>query len=155
MAFEVNRQGILGDINLEIARHETLLADLRNIAAGRLPIEAELGTAPLLDLWTMGTAPVPILVGDVHGHPLLRGPVIRTTDIQVFAPELGWARTLSRFYRLGRPVLPSPRQARSAGLLARRRPVGVGRGAAVARAWAPGRLDLPKVTEGHLRAWRS
>ena len=104
MTLEVNRRGILGDIHPEIARYEALVTDLRNIAAGKLPTEADLGTAPLLDMWAMGTAPVPILVGAVHGHPVLRGPVIRTTDIQVFAPELGWARTLSRFYRLERPV---------------------------------------------------
>ena len=104
MAFQVSRQGILGDICREIARYEALLADLRNIAAGRLPTNPELETAPLLDFWEMDTAPVPILVGVVQGHPLLQGPVIRTTDIQVLAPELGWARTLSRFYRLGRLV---------------------------------------------------
>ena len=101
MAFQVTCQGILGDVHRDIARYEALLADLRNIAARRLPTEIDLETAPLLDFWEMDTAPV---VGVVHGHPLLQGLVIRTTDIQVFAPELGWARTLSRFYRLGRPV---------------------------------------------------
>jgi len=29
--------------------------------------------------------------------------MITTTDLWMFAPDLGWARTLSRFYRLGTP----------------------------------------------------
>ena len=45
----------------------------------------------------------PCLLGDIQGHPLLRGPRIETSELWAFAPELGWARTMSRFYRLGRP----------------------------------------------------
>ena len=104
MAFQVNRRGILGDIQFEIARYEALLADLRNIATGRLPTEADLQTAPVLDRWMMDTALVPSFAGAVHGHPLRQGLVTRTTDIRVFAEELGRAQTLSKFYRLGQPA---------------------------------------------------
>ncbi|WP_363321399.1 DUF6634 family protein [Parvibaculum sp.] len=43
------------------------------------------------------------LQGKVTGHPLLGVTTAVTSDLCVFAPDLGWARTLSRYYRLGSP----------------------------------------------------
>ncbi len=98
MTIEVNRRGILGDTD----RHERLHADLWAIAQRRRPTGTEIGSVPLLDLRVIDLLPVPILTDAVSGHPCFRGPVIRTSALQVSAPELDWARSLSRFYRLGR-----------------------------------------------------
>ena len=47
--------------------------------------------------------PMLCFVGICTDHPRLRGPVVATTDVWVTAEDLGWCRTLGRFYRLGSP----------------------------------------------------
>ena len=94
---------ILGDIAYEIARLEALAADLDRLGSGIMPGPAELASAPLLDRYVRATRPVPCLVGECRDHPRLGGPLVFTTDLWVFAPELGWCRTLGRYYRLGSP----------------------------------------------------
>lgn len=42
------------------------------------------------------------LAGEVSGHPQLHGS-ITTSALIVLDPGLTWARTMSRFYRLGSP----------------------------------------------------
>lgn len=101
----------IGAANREIERLSTLIADLRRIAAGDLPTEADLRDALFLDHWAVAARPVHCLVGRVVGHPTLTGPTVRTSDIWAIAPTLGWARTLSRTYALGRPH-PSPLSVR-------------------------------------------
>ena len=103
MPIFVGREGIRGDIFQNIARVEQIAADLELIARGELPSEHALSSAPFIDAWKVVLRPVPCLVGICGDHPRLNGPVVTTTDLWVFAPDLGWARTLSRFYRLGTP----------------------------------------------------
>tara|TARA_E500000318_G_scaffold81496_1_gene76760 strand:+ start:10374 stop:10718 length:345 start_codon:yes stop_codon:yes gene_type:complete len=86
---------------LEIERLERLLADLKRIRDGDLPSKAELTEAPLIDEYAVAERTFPVLQGYVHGHPALGTTWCRTTELWVIAPDLGWVRTLSRFYRLG------------------------------------------------------
>lgn len=84
---------------------ERLLIDLRLIAdnAGRSSLD--LRSAPLLDQWTIGFLPAPCLTGLVTGHPNLADNArVTTSQLVMFEPSKNWARTLSRFYRLGAPV---------------------------------------------------
>ena len=105
MPIFVGREGIRGDIFHNIAKVERLAADLDVIAPGELPSERDLSSAPFIDAWTVALRPVPCLVG-FRGNPFrLNGPMVTTTNLWVFAPDLDWARTLSRFYRL---VTPRP-----------------------------------------------
>lgn len=92
----------------EIGRLERLLADLKAMRNGRAPSGPELAEAPILDRYLQGVRPVPCLVGEASGHPTLQGVgrLIYTSDLWVHAPEAGWARTLSRWYRLGRMAGP-------------------------------------------------
>lgn len=106
----VSSRGILGDVSTEIARLEGLLADFERVGSGRLPAQTELDQAPLLDPFTFSTRELPCLIGGNHRHPLLRGPLIRTSELVMFAPELGWARTINRLYRLGQLVTPGTGQ---------------------------------------------
>ncbi|WP_378951240.1 DUF6634 family protein [Mesorhizobium sp. ANAO-SY3R2] len=48
----------------------------------------------------------PCLAGLSSGHPKLPGTQrpIRTSDVWLVSQDWGWARTLSRWYRLGRPA---------------------------------------------------
>jgi hypothetical protein len=99
----VGHHGIVGDLQGEIARLDNLLADLRHLAKGHMPTERNIGAAPVIEHWAEATRPEPCLVGRMVGHPDCVGPLSVTSGVWVYAPDFGWARTLSRFYRLGRP----------------------------------------------------
>ncbi|TXH35605.1 MAG: hypothetical protein E6Q98_15025 [Rhodospirillaceae bacterium] len=88
----------------EIARLEALTADLRRILEGEGPTAADLKDAPFLNGWQHATRPLTCLTGMVEGHPDLgTGRYIRTSVLWSIDPAEGWARTFSRFYRLGKP----------------------------------------------------
>ncbi len=68
------------------------------------PSPTELSTAPLLEGWCAASIdPTPRLFGRVTGHPRIREHA-RTYTSPYFQvnPGQGWARTWSRYYRLGR-----------------------------------------------------
>lgn len=96
-------RGLGAALEFEIARLESLCADLRRIADGLGPTAADLASAPWLDEYVQVVRGVPCLVGKQTGHPICKGEHIVTSEVWAIAPALGWARTLSRFYRLGRP----------------------------------------------------
>ena len=104
MTIIVGHDGAPEDLDDIIGRLEGLAVDLRRIARREAPTSTELGSAPIVDNWMIDARPRPCLVGDLHGHPTLRGPMVRTSEVWAIAPDQGWARTLSRFYRLGRPI---------------------------------------------------
>lgn len=84
------------------ARHRRLADDLERIAGGNHPDADELRHAPLLTEWRLCLAPGPHLVGIVHGHPVIPDRhVCRTSELFTLDPKSGYARTRSRFYRLG------------------------------------------------------
>ncbi|RJL06024.1 ATP-dependent Lon protease [Paracoccus aestuarii] len=70
------------------------------------PKPEDLAQAPLAELWIAlvkdGTD-LPVLWGYVTGHPLLGDRFIRTSPLIGLSREAGWARTFSRWYRLGEP----------------------------------------------------
>ena len=101
MPIFVGCEGIRGNILHNVARVEQLAADLELIARGEFPSDQNLSSAPVIDAWMVALRPVPCLIGTCSNHPRLNGPVVTTTDLWVFAPDLGWAKTLPRFCRLG------------------------------------------------------
>jgi hypothetical protein len=95
-------QDNLDDLADAARRAQSLADDLRRMAAGDLPTPAELESAPLIDGWSLSFRPETCLVGTIYGHPslgLMRPGM--TTAVEAFAPNLGWVRTASRFFRLG------------------------------------------------------
>lgn len=72
------------------------------------PGAEELAAAPLLERWSLARVRGDIglaLVGSVTGHPRLGDrPAIVTSELIAMDPGHTWARTRSRFYRLGRPA---------------------------------------------------
>ena len=87
-------------------RLASLHADLAAVADGRLR-PADLNTdAPLLDGWAIAQVAVPCLVGLSQGHPRLPGDrrPIGTSQLWLMSDDMCWARTHSRWYRLGRPA---------------------------------------------------
>lgn len=99
MTIIVTRTGVEGDLRIELERLENLLADLRHLAKGHLPAGKNLEAAPFLDAWTQVTRPEPCLTGRMLGRQIRV-----TSGIQVMSAELGWVRTSSGFYRLGREL---------------------------------------------------
>lgn len=79
-----------------------LLDDLRELRADGSPRAEHLRAAPRIERWSLGLLPTPCLLGTAFGHPLLgSGRHVHTSMLILIDPEAGWARTLSRFYRLG------------------------------------------------------
>lgn len=97
-----NRSGASSRLQYEIQRLERLLKDLKAIQAGSGPSADELAEAPVFDQYVILRRPVPCLAGEVLGHPRLPGGPTISSDLWVIDPEAGWARTLSRYYTLGR-----------------------------------------------------
>ena len=92
--------------DLELARLSAMVADMEAIRRGTPPEDLSQGKAPWLDRWTIAVRPVPCLAGLSSGHPKLPGDnrLIGTSDLWLMANDWTWARTLSRWYRLGRPA---------------------------------------------------
>lgn len=102
MTILVSPSGRLSQINEHLDRLRRLLADVEALAAGHGPNAATLADAPELANWALAAHATPCLVGEFLGHPKIRyGQTGKTSDLWILAPSYGYARTLSRFYRLG------------------------------------------------------
>jgi len=89
----------------QLARLIALADDMREIRSG-VPPERLATDPPILERWMLANRPAPCLAGLSLGHPLLPGEArpIATSDLCLIADDHSWARTLSRWYRLGRPA---------------------------------------------------
>ena len=104
MTFLIDGQGITGDAAGTAERLQRLADLLTRLAVGQPPSQPELLNAPFLTNWRLATRPALCLIGHCRDHPLRRGPRVVTSDVWVHGPDLGWSRTMSRFYRLGEPA---------------------------------------------------
>jgi hypothetical protein len=86
----------------EVDRLQRLATDLMMLADGHFNVSQK---APVLNNWIRTSRNATCLAGEVSDHPNLpgNGRLIITSDLCVIAEELGYARTISRWYRLGRP----------------------------------------------------
>lgn len=102
------RQGRPDDslLEAETARIKRLASDMERILEGILPEAVATEEPPLLDRWILGNRLSPCLVGLSTGHPTLVGAnrAIATSNVWLMSDDMTWARTLSRWYRLGRPA---------------------------------------------------
>lgn len=90
----------------ELGRLASLVADMEALRLGAFPESLTKDEAPILDRWVVAQRPIPCLAGLASGHPLLfgSGRLIGTSDLWLMSADQTWARTLSRWYRLGRPA---------------------------------------------------
>ena len=89
-------------------RLKASLVDLERLQAGWVPATADLLNTPLLQHWCCygpGFASQTVLIGAVTAHPLLPDGRRVATSLLLALDIRGlrWARTVSRFYRLGEP----------------------------------------------------
>lgn len=92
--------------DFQTARLLALADDMERVRCG-VPPEVMAGdAAPILDRWILAQRIVPCLAGLSTGHPRLVGQdrLIATTDLWLLSEDRAWARTLSRWYRVGRPA---------------------------------------------------
>lgn len=80
---------------------EEILKAIADVERG--PTDEELSNAPYVNhyrLETIGKSAQQIY-GRVQDHPTIDDPYVTTTPLFGFDPDEGWARTRSRWYRLG------------------------------------------------------
>lgn len=86
-------------------RLRELADDIEAIEEGIAPSQQDLLSAPVLTGWSKVAHQVPVIAGFVAGHPSIKNLIMTS---QVYASDgQTWARTLSRWYRLGRPIDPT------------------------------------------------
>ncbi|NTF88713.1 hypothetical protein G6L46_16405 [Agrobacterium rhizogenes] len=83
---------------------QQLSDDLRSVEAG-ITHTLSLHTAPILEAYQMYSRRTACLSGYVFGHPSLGDSrEIMTSQLMYMDTEVGIARTINRWYRLGRPA---------------------------------------------------
>lgn len=99
------RQGLV--FQLQLARFAALVSDMEKIKEGAR-MDRLGADAPLLDRWVFAERPAACLMGQSTGHPVFEGAgrPITTSDLVLISDDRAWARTLSRWYRLGKPYCP-------------------------------------------------
>ena len=100
----IDGHGMHGRVDQHVARLRRLADHLEKLQQGWRPTSADLADAPFLDEVRLAPRNDVCLSGVCTNHPTLAGPRICTSSVWVFAPQLGWARTYSRWCRLGRPA---------------------------------------------------
>lgn len=80
---------------------QALARDLRRLEQNIPPSIEQMIEAPVLDDWLLTYRFEPALVGTVTGHPVVANGPAMTSGLFYLDQEARFARTLSRFYRLG------------------------------------------------------
>jgi hypothetical protein len=89
-------------------RLRALADDCDRLEFGRPVSPIMLQAAPLLKDWVPAVTPAGVrLIGYAGGHPIHGDRRVMTSPLWFADPDGGWVRTLSRFYRLGRPADPN------------------------------------------------
>ncbi|WP_367277105.1 DUF6634 family protein [Nitratireductor sp.] len=102
LVFDWNEPGRDERFELQLQRLKTLVADMEAVQQRRMQ-KALPEEAPILEQWAPTCRPAPCLTGLSTGHPRLVGAdrSIITSDLQLLSSDQTWARTTSRWYRLG------------------------------------------------------
>ncbi len=91
--------------SIEVMRRiRAMCDDIDAVLAGLPPSERLLADAPVLQGWRKTSYPALCLAGFVSGHPTIRSGPLVSSQLYMVDPEQKWARTMSRFYRLGTPA---------------------------------------------------
>jgi hypothetical protein len=90
----------------EITKYDRLVDDLKFVVSNPLSTISDREKFPLLEDWSIATRQAPCLLGAAYGHPTFPGREFPFTssELVLFAPEFGLARTRSRWFRLGSPL---------------------------------------------------
>ncbi len=90
--------------SIEVMRRmRAMCDDIDAVLAGLPPSERLLADAPVIEGWSTAPYQAICLSGRVSGHPTIRSGPLVSSQVYMLDPDRRWARTLSRFYRLGTP----------------------------------------------------
>uniref|UniRef100_E6VQ05 Uncharacterized protein n=1 Tax=Rhodopseudomonas palustris (strain DX-1) TaxID=652103 RepID=E6VQ05_RHOPX len=104
MSYMVTGRIPVPELRSDIERLRRLLEDLESIRRGDHPSAGRIAKAPVLNNWEMAQRLELCLSGVVNGHPIITDDKeAYTSALWVISPELGYARTFSRLYKLGAP----------------------------------------------------
>lgn len=98
---DVERASVARTVELYAA----VVYDLRDVLQNGWPSPEELPEAPVLDAWVLSQRAVPNLQGRAVDHPVLSGDWTHTSPLHAISVAAGVARTQSRWYRLGEPLV--------------------------------------------------
>ena len=86
------------------------LQELAKLKRGEMPSDADLDGAPILAGWFVEDISngYQRLGGFVTGHPTIRPGWCWTSVLLFISDDRTWARTISRYYRLGSPLTIDP-----------------------------------------------
>jgi hypothetical protein len=94
-----------------IEKAQRIARDIARLVVIERPSAEELANAPTLIGYFPVARAAMALQGLVTGHPRIQdGRFALTTEIFAIDSEAGWARSWSRFYRLGHPGDAAPRR---------------------------------------------
>ncbi|MDJ1465795.1 DUF6634 family protein [Nitratireductor sp. GZWM139] len=102
LVFDWNETSRDERFGLQLQRFKALVADMEAVQQQKMQKALPEG-APILEQWALTCRPVLCLTGLSTGHPRLVGKdrSIITSDLQLVSADQAWARTTSRWYRLG------------------------------------------------------
>ncbi len=92
------------EVATTLALYANLVDDLRDVLEHGWPSPESLPDAPVLQDWILSQRSSPNLEGIAVGHPLLEGWT-HTSILHALSVRAGVARTQSRWYRLGSPMV--------------------------------------------------
>ncbi len=106
-ALDASGTGALKDDRSVAARLRDLSDELDAISEGLRPTPEDLAEAPVLDAWRPDVVLTRVLTGVAAGHPSVGdGRRIATSELWATDGQT-WARTLSRYWKLGSPAEPT------------------------------------------------
>ncbi|MBP0437980.1 DUF6634 family protein [Tianweitania sediminis] len=106
MVIKLNRDGSPNPpLDRMLGKLGSLVSDIEAIRRGVSPEELAGNQPPMLASWTPRLGQKMYLEGLSTGHPKLCGQdrLISTSELFLLSEDQAWARTLSRWYRLGEP----------------------------------------------------
>lgn len=89
------------ELQHRLRAYRSLARDIERVIKGEGPSEADLENAPYLDAWGFVASRDIALFGFARDHPLIEPGPITTSTLCILDPQGNWARTYSRWYRLG------------------------------------------------------
>jgi len=102
MTIQITRSGNIIQLDEHLDRLRRLVADIETLKTGRHPDPSAIEGSAFIHEWRLDSRPAPCLRGYFEGHPKIRsGRMGATSELWVWAPDHGFARTLSRWYKLG------------------------------------------------------
>jgi len=89
----------------QVEKLERLARDMRALFNGNKPSTADLRSAPVIHNWQLMVDFHVSLYGEVRNHPNLPGyRRVMTSPVFVDGRDLGWFRTASRYYLIGKEL---------------------------------------------------